>query len=154
LEKIRAYNLQDLGHDTVSANLMLGHKADERGYEIGGAILRDLGLGGEEGEGVRVLTNNPDKIRALEKEGVRIVERVEMIPRSWQQRQQKQVSVAGPKLALNGRSPLSRKQKDEKASTVMAGAAVHGEDLDKYLRTKVLKMGHILPLWLEEPAVI
>lgn len=68
LSKIRAYNLQDLGHDTVTANLMLGHKADERGYEIAGAILRDLGLGTEVGEGVRLLTNNPDKVQALEKD--------------------------------------------------------------------------------------
>ncbi|KAG2152469.1 GTP cyclohydrolase II-domain-containing protein [Suillus cothurnatus] len=59
LSKIRAYNLQDLGHDTVTANLMLGHQADERGYEIAIAILRDLGLGSELGEGVRLLTNNP-----------------------------------------------------------------------------------------------
>ncbi|KAG8892718.1 GTP cyclohydrolase II, partial [Tulasnella sp. 417] len=70
LEKIKAYNLQDLGHDTVTANLMLGHGADERGYEIAAAILRDLGLGGEE-EGVRVLTNNPEKMGALQAEGVK-----------------------------------------------------------------------------------
>jgi GTP cyclohydrolase II len=127
LSKIRAYNLQDLGHDTVTANLMLGHKADERGYEIAGAILRDLGLG-EGGEGVRLLTNNPDKVQALEREALKIVERVPMIPRSWQPHLTKPVSV-------------------EKASTV--GSAVYGVDLDKYLRTKVLRMGHMLPLWME-----
>jgi GTP cyclohydrolase II len=87
LEKMRAYNLQDLGHDTVTANLMLGHGADLRTYGIAGAILRDLGIaGGEElgsGGGVRLLTNNPDKITQIEKEGVKVVERVAMVPRSW-----------------------------------------------------------------------
>jgi GTP cyclohydrolase II len=42
--KLRAYNLQDMGHDTLSANLMLGHGADERSYEVAAAILRDLGV--------------------------------------------------------------------------------------------------------------
>lgn len=153
LEKIRAYNLQDLGHDTVTANLMLGRKADERGYEIAGAILRDIGLGGEDGEGVKILTNNPDKVKALEKEGVKIVERVAMIPRSWQQRHQKHTPATAHKPASNGRSPLIRRR-DEKGSLMITGTVVHGEDLDKYLRTKVVKMGHMLPLWLEEPAVI
>ncbi|KAK7470391.1 GTP cyclohydrolase II [Stygiomarasmius scandens] len=146
LSKIRAYNLQDLGHDTVTANLMLGHQADERGYEIAVAILRDLGLGSKEelGEGVRVLTNNPDKVRALEVEGLRVVERVPMIPRSWKTR--------NPHLAVP--APIARaEQKDERVAgaTLIGGNAVYGEDLDKYLRTKVLRMGHMLPLWLEDP---
>ncbi|GJN92031.1 hypothetical protein Rhopal_005059-T1 [Rhodotorula paludigena] len=80
LEKMRAYNLQDLGHDTVTANLMLGHGADMRTYGIAGAILRDLGVAGT---GVRLLTNNPDKIKQIEGEGVHVVERVAMVPRSW-----------------------------------------------------------------------
>ncbi|SCV67944.1 BQ2448_65 [Microbotryum intermedium] len=78
LEKMRAYNLQDLGHDTVAANLMLGHGADQRVYDIAGAILRDLQVGR-----VKLMTNNPDKIQQIEKEGVEVVERVAMVPRSW-----------------------------------------------------------------------
>ena len=147
LSKLRAYNLQDMGHDTVNANLMLGHKADERGYEIAAAILRDLSLGfgtsSSKSEGVRLLTNNPDKVEALEKEGIRVVERVSMIPWSWQHRQ----LVADMKDASHILPP----REDDLHSTVagatlISGNVVYGEDLDKYLRTKVLRMGHILPL--------
>jgi len=155
LSKIRAYNLQDLGHDTVAANLMLGHKADERGYEIAGAILRDLGMGSEQGEGVRVLTNNPDKVMALEQEGLHVLERVPMIPRSWQSRHQRQLelqSVPLPKPVVNGRvrQPRKKDEMDQMVGATLGGAVVHGEDLDKYLKTKVLRMGHMLPLWLED----
>lgn len=141
LSKIRAYNLQDLGHDTVTANLMLGHKADERGYEIAGSILRDLGLGSEVGEGVRVLTNNPDKMAALAKEGIRVVERVPMVPRSWRCRQDDHLHNHSQVLTQDSSSAAI-----QKGATMIGGGAVYGEDLDKYLRTKVLKMGHMLPL--------
>ncbi|KAG1783067.1 GTP cyclohydrolase II-domain-containing protein [Suillus placidus] len=136
LSKIRAYNLQDLGHDTVTANLMLGHQADERGYEIAVAILRDLGLGSELGEGVRLLTNNPDKVQALEKEGLRVVERVPMVPRSWRHRSHSQAGT--------GEAELGKAA----GVTMIGGEGVRGEDLDKYLRTKILRMGHMLPLYL------
>ncbi|KAF9058064.1 GTP cyclohydrolase II-domain-containing protein [Panaeolus papilionaceus] len=157
LSKIRAYNLQDMGHDTVTANLMLGHKADERGYEIAAAILRDLGLGAEGANdasaGVRVLTNNPDKVEALEKEGIHVASRVPMIPRSWQQRQ----AVADGKSLEGGDAHIKIVgQEVERISgaTLIGGNAVHGEDLDKYLRTKVLRMGHMLPLWMQDAPVI
>ena len=142
LSKIRAYNLQDLGHDTVTANLMLGHGADERGYEVASAILCDLGLGADGLEGVRLLTNNPDKMHAMQKEGIRIVERVPMVPRSWQRRQQHK---------LGHDFAYVRSQEDEKVmgATMIGGGEVYGEDLDKYLRTKVLRMGHMLPLILD-----
>jgi len=82
-EKLKAYNYQDLGHDTMEANLLLNHPSDARTYGIAVAILMDLGLGGE--RGIRLLTNNPDKIRAVEgpKKEVRVVERVPMIPLAW-----------------------------------------------------------------------
>ena len=70
-EKIRAYCLQDQGHDTVDANVKLGHEPDERNYAVAAAILRDLGI-----KGIRLLTNNPDKEAALKSEGIRISERV------------------------------------------------------------------------------
>ncbi len=75
LDKLRAYNLQDEGYDTVEANLLLGHQADERNYDIGVAILRDLGV-----RSVRLLTNNPAKVQALEAAGLRVVERVPLEP--------------------------------------------------------------------------
>ena len=139
LSKIRAYNLQDLGHDTVTANLMLGHGADERGYAVAGAILRDLGLGADGAEGVRLLTNNPDKMQALEQEGIPIVERVPMVPRSWQRRHPHKLGD------LAGAHAFDNENRG-KGATMIGASEVYGEDLDRYLRTKVLRMGHMLPL--------
>ena len=140
LSKIHAYNLQDLGHDTVTANILLGHGADERRYDIAGAILRDLGFGeGVNGEAIKLLTNNPDKVEALEKEGLEVVERVPMVPKSWAVHQQHDsVTIAQP--AIDGGIVPSL------AATHGSSRVVHGPDLDKYLRTKVLRMGHMLPL--------
>jgi GTP cyclohydrolase II len=83
-EKLKAYNLQDLGHDTYEANLLLRHPADARSYGIATAMLVDLGLGGN--RGIKLLTNNPDKIRAVEGPNREVVvkERVAMIPLAWQ----------------------------------------------------------------------
>lgn len=71
LQKLRAYNLQDQGYDTVDANLLLGHGADERNYSLAARILEDLGV-----ESVLLMTNNPLKISALEAEGIRVSTRV------------------------------------------------------------------------------
>lgn len=71
LQKLRAYNLQDQGYDTVDANLLLGHGADEREYSLAARILDDLGV-----KSVLLLTNNPLKISALEAEGISVNARV------------------------------------------------------------------------------
>lgn len=82
-EKLKAYNLQDLGSDTVEANLLLRHPADARSYGLATAMLIDLGCGGE--RGIRLLTNNPEKVRAVEgpRQEVVVKERVEMVPLAW-----------------------------------------------------------------------
>ncbi|MCS7038207.1 MAG: GTP cyclohydrolase II [Caldilineales bacterium] len=98
LDKLRAYNLQDEGYDTIEANLLLGHQADERDYEMAAFILRDLGV-----RSIRLLTNNPHKMEGLQNLGIVITARVPM--------------------------PVS----------------VTAENL-RYLRTKALRMNHLLPL--------
>ncbi|MGE5197076.1 MAG: GTP cyclohydrolase II RibA, partial [Deltaproteobacteria bacterium] len=70
-DKIRAYNLQDNGLDTVEANAALGYQPDLRDYGIGAQMLADLGL-----EKIRLLTNNPRKIVGLEGYGLKVLERV------------------------------------------------------------------------------
>ncbi|KAF2278833.1 uncharacterized protein EI97DRAFT_371602 [Westerdykella ornata] len=112
-EKLKAYNLQDMGHDTYEANIMLRHPADARSYGLATAMLMDLGLGGE--RGIRLLTNNPDKVRAVEGPGREVVvrERVAMVPLAWR---------------TKGRM------------------GVRGEEVERYLSTKIEKFKHMLSL--------
>lgn len=127
--KLKAYNLQDLGNDTVEANLLLRHPADARTYGLATAILCDLGLGREEAEaeagqreqsegagegvGIRLLTNNPEKVRAVEgpNKEVRVRERVAMVPLAW-------------------RTGGSR--------------GIKGVEIERYLDTKIRQMGHMI----------
>ncbi|PYI32412.1 GTP cyclohydrolase-2 [Aspergillus indologenus CBS 114.80] len=113
-EKLKAYNLQDLGSDTVEANLLLRHPADARSYGLATAILVDLGLGEDANpHGIRLLTNNPDKVRAVEGPNREVVvkERVPMIPLAWR---------SGGK------------------------AGITSTEVEGYLRTKISKMGHMI----------
>jgi GTP cyclohydrolase II len=75
--KLRAYQLQEKGIDTFDANLMLGFEEDERDFAIAGAMLKKLGA-----PRIRLLTNNPHKIEAIEKHGIRVAERVPLIAAS------------------------------------------------------------------------
>tara|TARA_B100000745_G_scaffold132343_1_gene86361 strand:- start:1973 stop:2569 length:597 start_codon:yes stop_codon:yes gene_type:complete len=74
LNKLRAYNLQDDGLDTVDANIHLGFEPDERDYSIAVDILEELGV-----TAVRLLTNNPNKVAAFERSRVRVIERVPLV---------------------------------------------------------------------------
>ena len=71
MAKLQAYELQDAGLDTVEANERLGFKADHREFTLPAEILKSLGV-----TRVRLLSNNPDKVEALERAGVQVVERV------------------------------------------------------------------------------
>jgi GTP cyclohydrolase II len=77
MAKLRAYELQDQGLDTVEANEELGFAADCRAYELPGEVLKKLGV-----TQVRLMTNNPEKVAALESAGIAVVERVsaEVVP--------------------------------------------------------------------------
>ncbi|EDN04771.1 GTP cyclohydrolase-2 [Histoplasma mississippiense (nom. inval.)] len=114
-EKLKAYNLQDLGNDTVEANLILRHPADARSYGLATAMLVDLGLGADSqnNNGIRLLTNNPDKVIAVEGPNREVIvkERVPMIPLAWRSGGQK---------------------------------GIRSSEIEEYLRTKIGKMGHML----------
>jgi GTP cyclohydrolase II len=71
MAKLKAYELQDHGRDTVEANEELGYAADCRGYELPAAVLNLLGV-----TAVRLITNNPEKVAALETAGIKVAERV------------------------------------------------------------------------------
>lgn len=77
INKLRAYALQDIGRDTIDANLELGLPVDARDYADAVAMLRDLGV-----KTLRLMTNNPEKVRAVEAAGIVVVERVPVITAS------------------------------------------------------------------------
>jgi 3,4-dihydroxy 2-butanone 4-phosphate synthase/GTP cyclohydrolase II len=77
INKLKAYELQDEGLDTVEANRELGFEADSRDYEFAAEALKALGVAS-----VRLLSNNPDKVQQLEESGIRVVQRVPCRPRT------------------------------------------------------------------------
>jgi 3,4-dihydroxy 2-butanone 4-phosphate synthase / GTP cyclohydrolase II len=77
INKLKAYELQDQGLDTVEANRRLGFPADSRDYEFAAEALKALGIGA-----VRLLSNNPDKIQQLKRAGIRVVRRIPCRPRT------------------------------------------------------------------------
>ena len=79
INKLKAYELQDAGLDTVEANRQLGFADDARDYEFAAEALKSLGV-----RSLRLLSNNPDKVEQLQKSGIRVVERVACRPRTSQ----------------------------------------------------------------------
>ncbi|MFH1664150.1 MAG: GTP cyclohydrolase II, partial [archaeon] len=71
VEKIKAYRLQEHGFDTVEANRLLGHKADSRDFSVAAEILKKLGV-----KKIKLMTNNPDKIKQLEENGIIVSKRI------------------------------------------------------------------------------
>jgi 3,4-dihydroxy 2-butanone 4-phosphate synthase/GTP cyclohydrolase II len=74
INKLKAYNLQDEGFNTVDANHQLGFETDEREYHIATLMLKDLGI-----KKIRLLTNNPEKVSSLEREGIEIIDRIPLM---------------------------------------------------------------------------
>jgi GTP cyclohydrolase II len=78
MAKLQAYELQDMGRDTIEANLELGYKADCREYELPAEVIKLLGL-----KAVRLMTNNPEKVEALVNAGIEVTERISaLVPES------------------------------------------------------------------------
>ena len=112
-EKLRAYNLQDEGYDTVDANLLLGHQADERDYTAAALILQELGA-----RSVRLLTNNPAKIEGLAALGIEVQERIPLqTPSNPESRAYLEAKAARMRhiIQLNGRSQPDGKLGSEPA---------------------------------------
>ncbi|WPG99923.1 Hypothetical protein R9X50_00274400 [Acrodontium crateriforme] len=113
-EKLKTFNVQDLGCDTLEANLYLNHPADARNFGVATAILVDLGLGSNDNpDGICLLTNNPNKLRTVGGPAgeVKIKERVPMVPLAWQ---------------TGGQT------------------VIQSPELEGYLETKLARMGHML----------
>lgn len=77
MNKIKAYELQDQGYDTVEANHQLGFESDPRTYETASGILHELGV-----KSIKLITNNPKKVEALEAGGIKVAERIPLVIKS------------------------------------------------------------------------
>ena len=110
-EKLRAYNLQDEGYDTVDANLLLGHQADERDYTAAALILQELGV-----RSVRMLTNNPAKIEGLAGLGIAVRERIPLqMPSNPESQAYLEAKVARMRhiIRLNGQGGPGKREENE-----------------------------------------
>ena len=120
-EKLRAYNLQDEGYDTVDANLLLGHQADERDYTAAALILQELGVGS-----VRMLTNNPAKIEGLAGLGIAVRERIPLqMPSNPESHAYLEAKVARMRhiIKLNGQSQAEINGESEEEEQLTPGLA-------------------------------
>ncbi|KNZ55247.1 hypothetical protein VP01_272g6 [Puccinia sorghi] len=151
LNKIKAYNLQELGFDTLESNLLLGFGPDLRDYQLAYQILSDLNL-----LQIRLMTNNPNKIEALtnssspssSSSSINVLERIPMIPRHWQSisiQDQNRISRAyqhqlEPLISSDGQMLNDSHEDHHEEISSEADLLRHGSELDIYLRTKVNRM--------------
>ncbi|OAV97154.1 hypothetical protein PTTG_26160 [Puccinia triticina 1-1 BBBD Race 1] len=149
LNKIKAYNLQELGFDTLESNLLLGFGPDLRDYSVAARILEDLDL-----RDIRLMTNNPGKIEALTRSShdpiIHVRERIPMVPSHWR-------AAAGPGAGASSPEAFARMSRacQHQGEPLVdptthpqekPAAARPGSELDIYLRTKVTRMRHLIPL--------
>ncbi|WAQ86113.1 hypothetical protein PtA15_6A743 [Puccinia triticina] len=143
LNKIKAYNLQELGFDTLESNLLLGFGPDLRDYSVAARILEDLDL-----RDIRLMTNNPGKIEALTRSShdpiIHVRERIPMVPSHWR-------AAAGPGAGASSPEAFARMSRacQHQGEPLVdptthpqekPAAARPGSELDIYLRTKVTRM--------------
>jgi len=145
LNKMMAYNLQDNGYDTVEANVKLNQPVDGRNYTIAARILEDLQI-----DTVRLLTNNPDKIEQLKSLGIKIVERIPMIPSIFENiNKHKNCNHHTQYLYSDSTSNCSNDIEDD-INTIIEPEIVQEQgkltELEKYIQTKVESMNHDIPL--------
>ncbi|KFZ00766.1 hypothetical protein V500_00957 [Pseudogymnoascus sp. VKM F-4518 (FW-2643)] len=143
-EKLKTFNVQDLGRDTLEANLFLNHPADARNFGVATTILVDLGLGSDSNpEGIRLLTNNPNKLGTIggPRGEVKIKERVPMIPLAW--KTGGEVGIQSPELEiyLNTKASTLFSITLERMGHMLQTGICQGnlKRIDKFL---LLKMGH------------
>jgi GTP cyclohydrolase II len=142
LEKLKAYNLQDLGHDTVTANILLAHPADGRTYGAAEAILRDLGC-----SACQLLTNNPDKIEQLQQSGLlKVTKRIPMIPERWRKIIDQENSAEDGNSVKEEAKPTATSSSFSSGATTPVASPYIPNEMDGYLRTKIERMQHLLDL--------
>src|SRR5262249_9572497 len=104
INKVKAYSLQDRGLDTVEANLALGFRDDERDYAVAAHMLASLNV-----SSIRLMTNNPNKIRQLEQLGVKVTDRIpHVIPATEWNRfyRETRATRSGPAIEFDGKAHL------------------------------------------------
>ncbi|KAI3645976.1 hypothetical protein MP228_008904 [Amoeboaphelidium protococcarum] len=131
MNKMKAYNLQDMGHDTVEANQLLGFQDDERDYRVAALIYQDLNVAS-----VRLLTNNQRKVDALINYGIQVSERVPFIvlPSPGEDEVPSKMQLGGDRQNQKSHNQVVRARRRMKWSI----------ELQSYIKTKIEKLGHLI----------
>jgi 3,4-dihydroxy 2-butanone 4-phosphate synthase/GTP cyclohydrolase II len=130
-EKLKAYNLQDIGYDTVEANLLLGHQADARDYSNAATLLRELGV-----SKLRLLTNNPAKVEGLTQHGLEVTERVPIAVEAHRENQEYLMTKAQRMRHLLDVHPAEALLPDEGVATPIQVTLSYAQSLDGSITAK------------------